>query len=132
MRVKLFEVRDEGTFIPVVAVEMFPSIGNWWDTMRPQDLYGAQKFLLHRAGYQCERLEEPAVVLFRASGNGEALCNPADWGNRTMRVAHEYIQANFARLPDCAVIDVQYILHETTEPKVSQRPVDPSSRPTLP
>ena len=43
-----------------------------------------------------------------------------DWRDRTMQVAHDYIEKNWGDLVDGAVVDVQFILGETAAPKVSE------------
>lgn len=112
MRVKIFEVRDEHTFIPAVAVQMTPSASD----------FEAQRYLLRRVGYPMER---PQVVLFRASGNGEAFSDPYQWPNRTMRTAHLHILAHFDSLTDGDVVDVEFILGESSAPKTSEAMVEP-------
>jgi hypothetical protein len=42
-------------------------------------------------------------------------------GQRTMRQAHLYITAHFDELSDGQVIDIEWILKETSKPKVSER-----------
>jgi hypothetical protein len=106
MLVKALEVRDRATFIPVVAVQMTPS------NME-------QKYLLRRAGYSGDIT---CVLLTRLDG-GEAHYDPYNWadGSRTMRAAHLYVTQNFNKLEDGDVIDVEYILGETTITKTSER-----------
>ena len=40
---------------------------------------------------------------------------------RTLRVAHDWIISHWAELSDGDVVDVQYILLETTAPKIPER-----------
>jgi hypothetical protein len=51
--------------------------------------------------------------------------DPYTWDNRTMKVAHLFISANYADLLDGQVVDVEFILGESKKPKLSERPVDP-------
>lgn len=113
MQVKMFEVRDEATFIPVVAVRMVPD-----PVMDPPTKCEAQRYLLRRVGYP---MDEPQVVLFRANGNGHAYSDPYDWPNRTMQVAHLHILEYFDWLKDGDVVDVEFILGISSAPKVSER-----------
>jgi hypothetical protein len=48
------------------------------------------------------------------------------WGGcpRTLLAAHEYLVKMFDQLESGAVVDVQYLLGETQEPKIPQR-LDP-------
>lgn len=101
---KYFEIRDRGTFIPAVAVKL--------EASNEQDRY-----LLRRSGFGDK--PEDFVVLTKLQ-HPESQWDHYDWGNRTMTVAHNYIKTNWDLLESGAVVDVQYILHETTEPKVSE------------
>lgn len=114
MEVKALEVRDRSTFIPVLAVDMnAPPVG-----LRN---HNAVKYLLRRCGYPCDG--KPNIVLTRLSGNGQATNDPYAWacGSRTMPTAHQWIIENWASLHDGDVVDVEFILGETTEPKKSER-----------
>jgi hypothetical protein len=106
MKAKALEIRDEGTFIPALAVDMNPT----------QD---SQRYLLRRCGYACDG--RPNVILTRLDGSGKATNDPYEWGGRTYPVAHNYIIENWDALSDGDVVDVQFILGETTQPKVSER-----------
>lgn len=114
---KLFEVRDRGTFIPVLAtlIEVVDP-GNEWDEWDIRD-----NWLKRRAGYGPDR----CVILCRLEChgvNGNATYDPYSWGVgvRTMLVAHQNILQCWDQLEPGAVIDVEYILGETTEPKRSE------------
>jgi hypothetical protein len=118
MKVKLLELRDEGTFIPLLCVDMNPTI--------PESPYGtkadpgAQRYLLRRCGYPCDG--EPNIAITHLSCDGMACSNDSYfWSDRTYAVAHRYIIEHWADLKDGDVIDVQFILGETKEPKVSER-----------
>lgn len=114
MDTKLFELRDEGTFIPVLCVNMNPVV------LGPEDDYEAQRYLLRRVGYPCDG--RPNILLTRLSADGSPAWNdPYGWGGRTMPVAHNYIIEQWAALKDGDVVDVQFILGETAAPKVSER-----------
>jgi hypothetical protein len=108
---KMFEIRDRSTFIPVLAVNLWPK--------DERDLY-----LLSRAGYGStpDRQGEYILLARIDGGNGKAACDPYDWadGARTLQVAHDYIIKNWNTLPNGAVVDVEYILGETKEPKVTE------------
>ena len=107
MDTKLFEVRDRGTFIPVIATLMIP-VGTEAD---------AEAFLLKRAGFD---FDSAFVLLARLEG-GDALYDPFGWVNRTMRTAHIYIQDNWDALRSGDVVDVEFILGERPAPKISER-----------
>jgi len=102
---KALEIRDEGTFIAALAVDMNPTTD-------------AQRWLLRRCGYPCDG--RPNIVLTRLDGNGTATNDPHTWGGRTWPVAHGYIIEHWATLRDGDVVDVSFILGETDAPKVSE------------
>jgi len=107
---KIFEVRDEGTTIAVLAIRM--------KACNP-----IQEYYIHqRCGYP----DDGSSIMFMVLYNGLATNDPYEWGargygSRTMPVAHEFILDHFLDLEDGSIIDVQYILGETTEEKVSER-----------
>lgn len=112
MQTKALEIRDEGTFIPALAVDMNPSLGVFPERCE------AQRYLLRRCGYPCDG--RPNIILTRLDGVGEASNDPYAWSGRTWPVAHHYIIEHWAELHDGSVVDVQYILGETKQPKISE------------
>ena len=115
MRAKAFEIRDEGTFIPALGVDMNPAAG---EHFTPKEME-AQRYLLRRCGYPCDG--RPNVILTCLDGSGKATNAPYEWGGRTWPVAHNYIIENWNELADGAVVDVEFILGESTEPKLSEQ-----------
>lgn len=110
MNVKYFEIRDRGTFIPVMAVKL-----------RPQN--EAERYLMGRAGYgRTPEVQSKYILLSRIDGGeGKVSCDEHGWGAaRTMGIAHGHIINNFDSLEHGQVIDVEFILGETPEPKVSE------------
>jgi hypothetical protein len=101
---KVFEVRDRNTFIPVIA-----------SAMQSDDF--AQSYLLRRSGYA----HGGTVLVARLQGGGASNCDVYDWRDRTMQNAHAYIEKEFSNLKDGDVIDVEFILGETSSPKCSER-----------
>ena len=98
---KQFEIRDRSTFFAAVGI--------------PVD---GSTYLARRSGYG-ERL-----ILFGRLGGGTFRFDPNDWSchesPRTFPVAHDYIAENWNTLVSGDVIDVEYILGETTEKKLSE------------
>ncbi|GAG21180.1 unnamed protein product [marine sediment metagenome] len=121
-RPKLIEIRDAGTFIPALAIQLCPD--------RSEATY-----LLRRAGY----VEQTAVLLFHLErGIGHA--DPFEWSySRTMKVAHlalagqsihEAVEGrmrehSFDRVNWGDVIDVEYILGITDARKRSEQETAP-------
>lgn len=113
MEVKLFEVRDSATFMPMMAVRL-----RWNNT--------AERFLLRRAGYAGEQIDrdagiEPYVIFCKLDGV-EAQYDPFAWssGARTIPTAHRHIIENWNTLRSGDVIDVQFLVGETTTAKESE------------
>lgn len=115
MKAKALELRDEGTFIPILCVDMQPSLDGGSAGQR------AQYYLLRRCGYACDG--RPNIIVTRLSGDGQATNDPYGWkgGSRTFPVAHDYIIDHWDELKDGDVVDVQFILGETASPKISER-----------
>lgn len=104
MEVKLLEVRDRATFLPVFAMAATPS-------------NEGQRYLLSRAGYG----NEPVCIIVGRLRGGTVSYDLYSWGDRTMATAHDYINKHFNELKDGDVIDVEFILGETTTKKTSER-----------
>jgi len=110
MITKIFELRDKGTFIPVIAIRV-----------KHGPASEAERYLLARAGF---RSEGTHVILVRAECAGvarNASYDPYAWGGRTYPVAHLHIIANWDKLSTGDVIDIEFLLGETTAPKSSER-----------
>lgn len=113
MIVKMFEVRDSGTFIPVMATKLTPGGSEM------------NRYLLARAGYGRTPAEQSQYVMLTRVSGGGGVSHSDPWGwsqnPRTMHVAHKYITEHFDDLQEGAVVDVEFILGITTSPKVSER-----------
>lgn len=133
MQVKLLEVRDRLTFIPVIAVAMLPGPErDWLDVSGAASeaarAWQARRWLLRRAGY-AEDERHPAIALAHLGasktsdrvGGKTFCCDPYDWCDRTYQTAHIYIEDHWHDLKDGDVVDVEFILGETKEPKRSER-----------
>lgn len=131
MKVKVLELRDEGTFIPLLCVDMnpgepYPSKSPFSEDELSQSLDAcrARHYLLRRCGYPCDG--RPNIAITHLSADGDKCSNdPHYWGGRTRPVAHRYIIENWHALKDGDVVDVQFILGETLAPKRSERETAP-------
>ncbi len=112
MEIKCLEIRDDGTFIPVICI-------------RPVPTNNEQAYLLRRDGYRGNETER-CIIMIDAQCRGVAY-DPYDWkgDTRTKPRAHIFIEAFWHTLKDGDVVDVQYILGETEKPKVSERVSSP-------
>ena len=99
MEIKLLEVRDCGTFIPVMAVRFG----------------GGEHGLLRAAGYGAD---QHYAILTRLT-DGQSMNDPYKWPNRTMREAHIHIERSWNILQDGSVVDVEFVLGETAKEKTS-------------
>jgi hypothetical protein len=110
LNVKVFEVRDANTFLPVVAIRT-----------KPQN--ESELYLLSRLGYgYTEEKQSGWVLLARLDASGPLHYHHSNWGDdRTMMEAHKYIQENWAKLNSGAVVDVEYVIGDTHAPKQSER-----------
>lgn len=113
LETKVLEVRDAGTFIPVIATKML--------TMDPVEAY----YVHGRCGYSNDQTHL-SVILARLD-NGEGNSDPYDWpgSTRTMRAAHLYIEKEFYNLASGDVVDVEYIMGITATKKLSERVTHP-------
>jgi hypothetical protein len=112
MTSKILEIRDKGTFIPILATKL-----------NPDD--EAERYLLARAGYgRTPEAQSEYVLVSQILGGGTQRCttDPYGWpgGERTYQVAHDYIRKNFDRLVSGDVVCVEFLLGERTTPKVSE------------
>lgn len=121
---KFFEVRDRGTYIPVVAFrprEILDSAHQTWTTRVV--LHG-----LKRAGFAHPvdtglGLSESIIVVQLNPVSASA--DPYDWpaltgGTRTMAEAHRLIEAGWEHLRSGDVIDVEFQLGETKVAKLAE------------
>lgn len=104
MQIKLLEIRDRATFLPVFAIS----------TEASND---GQNYLLRRCGFGCG----DAVIIARLNGEQPSSADAYFWNDRTMQTAHLYIENHFHELRDGDVIDVEFIKGETDQPKKSER-----------
>lgn len=109
MKAKVLEIRDRGTYLPVLAVKLEPSNMH-------------ECGLLARAGFGPMPSDQAEyVVLSRINGgHGELNCDPYDWCDRTLKTAHNYIVRHFDDLKPFETVDVEYILGEKAFPASSE------------
>lgn len=105
MEVKLLEIRDKATFLPVYAIST-------------KAKNAGQQYLLRRVGFPVEGSE---IILARLNGETPSSADAYFWNDRTMQTAHHYILEHFQELNDGDVVDVEFILGETDKPKLSER-----------
>jgi hypothetical protein len=111
METKTFEVRDSGTFMPVLAIRLNPACEE-------------DRYLLGRAGFGTRPEDQGRYVVLVALEKDEATYDSHKWlanGTRTLHVAHDFIRDHWSDLPSGAVVDVEHILGERITVKISER-----------
>lgn len=110
METKLFEVRDRMTFIPVMCTKLSPT-------------NEADRYLLTLSGYGLRAEVQQRYILYASlrelkieHSSHEQPTNP-----RTHQIAHQHIEKHWDELNSGDVVDVEFILGETTASKASQR-----------
>lgn len=107
METKLFELRDVGTFIPLLCVK--PSATRYQCAFEQK--------MAWRYGYRDSR----AVIVTHMSTPSRGCHNdPVEWGDRTFQTAHRYIEAHWDELKSGDLIDVRFILGESITPCESE------------
>lgn len=110
MKLKMFEIRDVGTYIPAIAIKLGAE-------------NSSQSHMLGRAGYGLKpEVQNKYILLAQIDGGfGNLISDPYAWNDRTMLTAHQYIIENFDILEDGDVVDVEFILNETIQKKISEQ-----------
>ena len=134
MKIKIIEVRDEGTMIPMLCVDMnlgdaYPRTGTFGEDEFKAALedHAARLYYLLREGYPCDG--RPNILMTPLGADGDRCWNdPYGWtGARTRQIAHKHIIERWNELRDGDVVDVQFILGETKQPKKSERFREPEA-----
>lgn len=113
LNTKLFEIRDRGTFLPIMATKLMPCLDNAYEAKR-------ERYLLSRTGFRND--EFVMLCKINAEGfRGDASYDEFTWNSRTLAQAHSYIIKNWFALKSGDVIDVEFILGETSMPKQSEQ-----------
>ena len=102
MQIKLLEIRDRGTFIPVMAARF----------------NGSEHRLFRAAGFG---VGQPAIIVVKLTGGAcAAEYDPFNWPKnpRTMHEAHLAIEKSWDSLQNGSVVDVEFELGETQTRKV--------------
>jgi hypothetical protein len=80
----------------------------------------AERYLLSRCGYGKELEDQQDFFLYAALEDFQMQYDPYNQSNRTRHESHKYIRAHWDELKSGDVIDVEFILGESTEKKVSE------------
>jgi hypothetical protein len=113
MEIKLLEIRDAATFIPIIA-------------LRPGARNEAERYLLGMAGYGTSDRSHSEYVLVGelSGGDGRLNCDPFKWEdehNHTLFYAHKWLDDHWDEIQSGDVLDVEYVRGLTGSPKRSQR-----------
>lgn len=114
MEVKLIELRDRATFMPMMAVKL--------ESAEDREIY-----LLRRAGYDRDQVlegstQEPYIIFIKLDGV-EAQYDPYQWATRARTVpeAHRYLIEHWSEVSSGDVIDVEFLLGEKPAPVQSEQ-----------
>lgn len=118
MNVKLLELRDRATFIPLLCIDMNDA-HEYTDRGFMAEGFTERAYLLRRCGYGLDGY--PTIGIAHAQGGERFRVDPYDWADRTYQVAHGYIIQHWSQLKDGDVVDVEFILGETPSKKISER-----------
>lgn len=112
MIAKAFEVRDRGTFIPVIAIKLQPADES-------------ERWLFGKSGFGCNPENQAGYIVVHklAVGKNNGTADPYEWddGSRTMTEAHKHIRKNFDTMKSGDVVCVEFLKGERPEPKASER-----------
>jgi hypothetical protein len=97
---KFLEVRDAGTFIAVLAVEISKRDG----------------WLAWKSGFG-----EDLCIYLIALSTERCAYDPYSWPNRTLSVAHQFIEKEWEQISENDVIDVEFILGESSVKKPTEQ-----------
>jgi len=111
MKTIAVEIRDRHTFIPALVIVLGPTIG---PTFRTDP---GEEYLLRRAGWH--NFTNPGIILTRLDA-GKGVIDPFSSG-RTIDAAYSYCSEHWADLENGDVIDIEFILGESSVKKVSER-----------
>ena len=109
METKLFEIRDRMTFAVVMATGIESDL--------PKEVWLLAKAHMGKDGK--EQHEHRHIFLMEFSSCVSSL-KGYTWGNRTLRIAHDYIEKNWDTLHSGDLIDVEFLEGETKQPKKSE------------
>lgn len=113
MTCKTIEIRDRGTFVPALLVRLDPADER-------------DRYLLGRSGFGTTAGAQREYVLL-INLVKDAPYDPYGHGSaRTLGVAHQHVLEHFDAIPNGAVVDVEHLLGERTEPKRSEQETVPA------
>lgn len=110
MEVKLIELRDRATFIPMVAMKLEPRSES-------------ERWLAARAGFgSLPDQQRQYVFLGRLDCSVPMQCDPYGWPeSRTYMQAHVWLINHWDEIESGSVLDVEFILGESDTKKMTER-----------
>ena len=103
MKTKFLEIRDKGTTIPVLAIQMTPDDRN--------AVFAVDHMFMRHTGFDTEpeRSGHDATIYIVWLEQKRYTYNAQDWKDRTMTPAHIWIKENWVGLKSGQVVDVEWI-----------------------
>jgi len=108
--VKAFELRDQGTFIPVLCVHA-----------RVLHIEEPDRYLVRRGGWGADQ----EFVYMININDSRCQYDPFKWRSEPYLTAHLYIREHWDELQGGEVIDAEFLRGERPEPKTSERLEEP-------
>jgi hypothetical protein len=119
METKLFELRDRGTFIPLLCIK--PGAEALHKTGCDDSPCTCGAAFIAKMAWRYGYKDNPAIIVVHM-GNPDrgAHSDPYAWSDRTFQTAHQWIKRHWDEIQSGHVVDVEFILGETLEPKASE------------
>lgn len=115
MEIKILEIRDRMTFIPLMAIRIRVDLDEAPPTAE-QEVY-----LLRRSGFDRGSIYNGTFVAVVRLNDYQSHYDPYHWANNiTMQTAHQYIAEEWDTIVPGSVVDCEFIRGETSEPKKSE------------
>lgn len=115
METKLIEIRDHGTCFVALCTRIWPIVG--------AALGGKER--VQRMAWRCGFRDSMAVIFTHLGEPSRTQVDPFAWGDRTLHVAHRFIEENWHMIPGGGLVDVRVVLKETDTPAPSEFSDDP-------
>lgn len=125
METKLFELRDRGTFIPLLCVKPGKPRPHSSDCTgeggRCNCGVAFEDKMAWRYGYRSRDEIGPPIIVTHMSEPDRGCHNASHvWGDRTFQTAHLFIEEHWDELKSGDLIDVRFILGESITPCESE------------
>jgi len=105
---KVFEVFNRGVRTMVIGILM-------------ESMDWREQSIIEQSGFS---VKEPPAVMLVNPFSGEARVSSDAWQDRSMRIAHQYLEGYWDTLQSGDTIDIEWLFQEKEEPCKSERYVN--------